>query len=137
MSRHEAGGCCGGAASYYSLHMNEGEARIHVRDSPSVLQILTGSEVNVADGAWHSIVGTRDIASNTLNLFVDGQHFSTSLLATGSIHNQDGKSDSLTIGAKTFAGTTKFAWRFYIPGRLYRVRPVTEINRSNPLAFTR
>jgi hypothetical protein len=109
LSKYECGGNCpAGANSLYGLFVHAGGTiGAGLRSSSGgTIQFLYGSRL-VTDGAWHHLVMVRDQAAGQLLLYVDGALDNSAALlssASGSIQNDDGESDPVTIGAQAATG---------------------------------
>lgn len=120
LSNYECGHDCPPcvANSDYLLFIQDGRANFEVRDSDPggcvVGQIVPGRAF-VSDGAWHQVVGTRDILAGGMNLYVDGMRDGSAALTSasdGPLGNDDGQPDPLTIGAYFVGGTSSLGGLF-------------------------
>ena len=109
LSEYQCGGNCPpGANSLYGLFVHlGGTIGAGIRSTGGgAIQFLYGSRL-VADGAWHHLAMVRDQAATQLRLYVDGTLENSAALlasASGSITNDDGEADPLTIGAQAATG---------------------------------
>src|SRR5207248_1831917 len=105
---YECGGSCqGGANSLYALGVDpNGKLAGDLRDSTFSSQGLTSTTI-VADNAFHHVAMVRDTANSQLLLYVDGVPDAiAALTVTGTIKDDDGEADPVTIGADIQAGTS-------------------------------
>jgi concanavalin A-like lectin/glucanase superfamily protein len=108
ITKYECGGSCPGgtAASYsnWSLDIADGGfPEFALRATTDGVNLkLTDTQHAVTDGAWHHLVGVRDIQTRQLVLYVDGA-VASSLPISGHqldpLANTDGEVDPVTIGA--------------------------------------
>ncbi|MGL4648646.1 MAG: LamG-like jellyroll fold domain-containing protein [Caldilineaceae bacterium] len=72
------------------------------------------SSRSVADGAWHHIAVTRDVASGALRIFIDGQPDGSATGPTGNASYRDGRSSAyandpfLVLGAEKHDAGTEY-----------------------------
>jgi hypothetical protein len=114
IAHYECGGSCtGGANSLYALAVDSnGKLVGDLRDSTFSSQELTSTAV-IADNIFHHVAMVRDTTNNQLLLYVDGvQEASALLTVTGTIKNDDGEADPVTIGADIRASTSNLVSLF-------------------------
>lgn len=87
-----------GTQSAWWLRVEDGQLRFAVGDALGNLDIVT-SEVQVADGAYHTAVATRDVEAGVLRVVVDGGKANTAKITTKGLVTND---EPLCVGA--FAG---------------------------------
>jgi Concanavalin A-like lectin/glucanases superfamily len=120
VSKYDCGGACPScvSASLYTLSLSDGWPVASIRNSnPGCLDAaaLPPGDVLVADGTFHHLAMSRDMAAAQFRLYADGQLLtSTNLtIATGGdINNGDGESDPLLIGAVVQGGSQVRQWFF-------------------------
>lgn len=112
VSKYECGGSCpAGALSLYFLSMSAGKVVAEIRDSDGSSpgsQFLMGTSI-IADGNFHHVAMTRDMATSQLRIYVDGALDASAALNAGSdgaIQNNDSEADPLIIGGFFNGGTT-------------------------------
>lgn len=110
-SKYECGLSCPSTAnSAYDLYLSaSGTPHFDMRDSDgAAFQTISGSS-SVADGAWHLVAASKDMAAGTMNLYADGALVASSPLgsgANGRIGDDDGEPDPLIIGAQYVGGSS-------------------------------
>jgi hypothetical protein len=115
ITKYECGGTCpmgpGTTFASWSLDITDkGFPDFAVRSAPDMLVTLTGPRA-ITDGAWHHLVGVRDIQVKQLILYVDGmQAVSTPLSGhqLDPMSNADDEVDPVTIGASRIANATTY-----------------------------
>ena len=124
ITNYDCGNVCPGHNSQPAnwLTVNLGKVMFGVRgQAVGSLQELTGA-TSVADGAWHHVVGVRDVENMQLRVYVDGVPDGSAALtaeAAAAFVSQDGEADPLMIGAKYHGEETSLQWLF--PGAIDEV----------------
>jgi hypothetical protein len=124
ITNYDCGNICPGHNSQPAnwLTVNLGKVMFGVRgQAVGSLQELTGA-TSVADGAWHHLVGVRDVENMQLRVYVDGVPDGSAALtaeAAAAFVSQDGEADPLMIGAKYHGEETALQWLF--PGAIDEV----------------
>jgi hypothetical protein len=116
VTKYDCGGKCttGLPATFsnWSLDITaEGRPHFVVRSAPNVDVSLTDPQHVITDGAWHHLVGVRDIQAKQLTLYVDGAMGAFASLADHQLDplsNIDGEVDPVTIGASRVANTMTY-----------------------------
>jgi hypothetical protein len=110
VQKYECGGVCQvGSGSYWSLGIADtGNPAFTYRVEPvDAFFTATATLDDVADGAWHHLVGVRDVTAREVRIYVDGSLAGSSAItedALGPLTNVDGQTDPVTIGASAIAG---------------------------------
>jgi hypothetical protein len=120
VSKYDCGGACPScvSASLYTLSLSDGRPVAYIRNyNPGCLDapVLASRDVTVADGSFHHLAMSRDMAAAQFRLYADGQLVaSTNLnIATGGdISNGDGEADPLLVGAVVQGGSQVRQWFF-------------------------
>jgi outer membrane protein assembly factor BamB len=110
-AKNECGGACTPCVtnSFYGLSIKGRHAAFKVRDDDPgcrPAQSLEG-RMNIGDGGWHHVVAARDTEAGTLSVYVDGSLDARMVLsadANGSLADDEGDSDPLTLGADIVDG---------------------------------
>jgi hypothetical protein len=111
LSKYDCGGTGCGASLWGFRLDDQGHPQSQIRTGPGVASTVTAPNL-INDGAWHYLVGVRDVDSKFQVLYVDGavaaqQDISgSSFLAAMS--NADGNSDPVTIGAGRIASMSTY-----------------------------
>jgi len=110
---------CGGAdqcgASHWFLYVTDaGLPHFEIRVPGTTTASATATTTTIVDGAWHHLVGVRDVAQRQLALYVDGAVAVTVPLAPAFLGamTDDGASDPVTIGAGRASGTNALTFEF-------------------------
>lgn len=107
VTKYECGGNCPGGPpisfASWSLDITaDGRSNFSVRFAASLVVTLTDPQHVITDGAWHHLVGVRDIQAKQLILYVDGALAVSDPLSGHQLDpmtNTDGEVDAVTIGA--------------------------------------
>jgi hypothetical protein len=115
VGKYECGVTCPGGPGVtfasWSLEIDGGLATFSVRAAPSLLVTLTDPQHILTDGAWHYLVGVRDIQAKLQLLYVDGALAVSTPLSGHQLDpmsNSDGEVDPVTIGASRIANATTY-----------------------------
>jgi hypothetical protein len=114
VNKYDCGGSDGCSGSFWGLDIDQNGHAIfafRVNGSPSNVVTLTASVHAVTDGAWHHLVGVRDVTATSSLLYIDGQlAVSTAISGAdlGAINNADGFPDPVTIGAGRVSGVDTY-----------------------------
>ncbi len=103
VSTYECGGTCVSmqSSSQYFFRVNDtGVVGFAMRDVDGVSQGVAGV-TDVADGQFHHVVAVRDVTGGSMRVYVDGMlEADDGLMVTGPLHNHDGDTDPVIIGAQ-------------------------------------
>ncbi len=92
-----------GTLSAWWLRVEDGHVRFAVSDESGALDIVESKE-SVSDGAYHTVVASRDVPGGRLTVSVDGHVASTTPITTKGYATND---DALCVGAFAGAAVTR------------------------------
>ena len=102
----------------WSLELTDGgNPSFSVRAASNMLVTTTDLLHVITDGAWHHLVGVRDIQAKQLILYLDGAQAAVAPLSghqLDQLANTDGEVDPVTIGASRVANAATYV--DYLPG---------------------
>jgi hypothetical protein len=103
VEKYGCGGSDGCDLSLYVFEISDGgHASFHLRTSDSTEVSIKDALHDLIDGAWHHVVGVRDVGIRELRLYVDGVRVVSSTISgvdLDPLSDQDGVPDPFTIGA--------------------------------------
>lgn len=126
ITKYECGGNCsmGLPATFANWNLEltaAGQPAFQVRSAPNTMVTITGLSA-ITGGAWHHVVGVRDIQAKQLLLYVDGELAVSAPLSGHQLDpltNIDGEEDPVTIGATRDTAATTYI--DYLPGAIDEV----------------
>ena len=115
VGKYDCGGAdrCG-ASHWYIYVTGAGFPYFEIRVPGTTVASATATTTAVVDGAWHHLVGVRDVAQRQLALYVDGA-IAVAVPLDGDFlgaMTDDGAPDPVTIGAVRGSGTNALSFDF-------------------------
>ncbi len=97
---------CSMAVKQYCLTVSEGRAKLYLSSPTGDINCSVRGQTDLADGAWHTVRGVRDVSDGMLRIYVDGKPEGAAPdLTTGDF----AATAPLTIGAYLWGENSRFA----------------------------
>jgi hypothetical protein len=118
VNKYDCGGSDGCSGSFWGIDVDmNGHVNfaLRVTGSPSNVITLVDSLRSVTDGAWHHLVGVRDVSAGQALVYVDGTLAVSRAISgadLGALNNGDGVPDPVTIGAGRQSGVDTYVQYF-------------------------